>query len=474
MPITVSSSTNFPAARYAAFIQKTLLEPGELVISFRDFMDEKKLDKGYSTTYTIIRRARIKVPVAPSGEAVSPTPQSLNLDTVSGTATQYVLSIQFSDVIDLVALHDMITHAALSVKDAMDRLDGKVCSDAYMANLNIFYANTTYTARTQLLATDALTSDSIKKAVVNLRKGDRVIGAAPRWRGTYFWGLVNENVVADLRKDATWESAATRDAQGQAGKMQEATVKLWEGVEWNVSNFMPELTCLNDGLSTLALTNNTALSYTSSDTIGTGVNGFTVNFSGASGTFAAVGYTWVVTRIDQYRGFEEDLSSGLTLTASANNTATVTFPTDASSLSLQTPGLALVNGALAPRFLYNLYVGTTSGAVFRLAAQYQLGGTTVVIAGPPASGTSAPVAPTNQTTSTATRIKIYPTWLGGKNWGAAVTLDAMKTYITPTTPTDSDPAVQRRTVAAKLFMGSFVVRDQYVARIESGSNFPGA
>ena len=451
---TLATTTNFSSARYAAFIQRKLLEWGKQELMFRKFLEEKKLDKGYSTTYTIIRRKRIKIPLVGATEAVTPTAQPLALDTVSGTVTQYVLVVSFSDVTDLVQLHDMITHATMSVADATARLDNKICSDAFMANTNIFYPNASVSARSGLASTDVINTDTVRTAVTFIRHGDRQVGAATPWQGQDLFLLTGHPVAGDMRKDATWEAYAVRQ-DGDALKA--GAVASWEGCQVFVSNMMPEFTNLSDGIASTTLADNTAVTN-SSDADG-GLNGFkSVSTLNAAGSLVQnTTYNAVVVRVNEYRGFLEDITS--VLSVATNNTANhkeldFTMPTEATG-----------------KYKYWLYFGSNGGTLYEVFTA-QAASAVVAVTAVPTSGNTAPVAPAR--TTSGTRVKIHPTWIGGKEWGAVVTLDSLKTYITPLAPTPADPAVQNRYVAAKLFMGSFLVRDSYIARIESATAFQSA
>lgn len=452
---TITSTGNFPSARYAQMIQKTLLEWGDLEYKFAKYMEEKTLDKGYSQTYRVVRRKRVKLSITAAAESVSPTPVALDLDYVEGTSTQYVFSVQFSDTLDLVALHDMITHATMTVGDYMERLRGKIDSDAFLAGTNVMYANSTVTARSGLAITDVPNSDMLRRMRNYLRKGDRIIGAAPRWSGSKYALLCNESHIGDFEKDATFLAAASRGQQGQGSALKDGVIASWEGFDIDPTNVLPEFTNLNDGLTTLTLTNNTALSYTSLDTTGTGtgMNGFTVNSTG-SGTWAAVSYGFVVTRRDLFRGFEEDISSIFTLTPTASTLLQITTPTDASG-----------------RFLYRVYAGTvSSGNYYIIPTMTDINGsTTVSVSAPPTSGVTAPVAPAP--VASGTRNKIYPMWAIGKQALCRLKLDGLRTYITGGNADSADPAAQRRTVAAKFNVGSFVQRDTFFVRGEAATAF---
>ena len=442
----LSSTGNHAAARYSEWIQKEMLDWGPFSFRFAEFMDPAKLESGHSITYKVIRKQRLKLPMAPATESETPSAKTVTLDTVSGTSSQYVLVTEFSDVLEMVAFHDVLAYHVETVKEAMSRLREKIGSDSYVALTNVFYPDAV-TTRAGLAAGNVLQSTVIKAAVTDLRTGDKIVGPATPWFGKNgdFAGLFHPAIESVLAEDAVFQAAATRGSNGQDGALAKNAIARWQGVQWFRCDFMPEYTNLTAGMASATIADTVAVT----DSTG-GLNGFKLTTDDAGvGYVVATAYDLTVTRKHQYRGFEDGISSNLDYSTAAGTTTCAInclTPTDADGI-----------------YVYNVYIGSDAGIKYLTNVENVLGGVTTVLSALPTSGTTAPVAPG----AFASTITVYPTWILGKEWARMLTLDNLKAFITKREATDSDPALQRRKVSAKLHMGSFIQRDDWAVRIET-------
>ncbi len=69
----------------------------------------------------------------------------------------------------------------------------------------------------------------------------------------------------------------------------------------------------------------------------------------------------------------------------------------------------------------------------------------------------------------ASTVTVYPTLVLGQGAYGVGDFQTLKTFLTPATPTDSDPLVQRRTVGAKVAFGSIILQQDAMIRIETSS-----
>ena len=65
-------------------------------------------------------------------------------------------------------------------------------------------------------------------------------------------------------------------------------------------------------------------------------------------------------------------------------------------------------------------------------------------------------------------VDVYPCLVVGKGAYGVGTFQSLQTYLTPATPSDSDPLAQRRKVGAKVAFGSIILQQDAMVRIETG------
>lgn len=70
----------------------------------------------------------------------------------------------------------------------------------------------------------------------------------------------------------------------------------------------------------------------------------------------------------------------------------------------------------------------------------------------------------------ASTVTVYPTYVMGKGAYGVAELQAMKSYITPRAPSDSDPLAQRVKVGSKVAFNSIVLQQDAIVRIETASS----
>lgn len=65
-------------------------------------------------------------------------------------------------------------------------------------------------------------------------------------------------------------------------------------------------------------------------------------------------------------------------------------------------------------------------------------------------------------------VDVYPCLVVGKGAYGVGTFQSLQTYLTPATPSDSDPLAQRRKVGAKVAFGAIILQNDAMIRIETG------
>jgi len=282
-----------------------------------------------------------------------------------------------------------------------------------LAGTNVQFANGK-AARTNLLATDVVSTQEIRKVVANLRNAGAIAQGDDELLGVF-----DPSVEMDISADATWVAAQQYSNikalyNGEAGA--------WMGVRWTRSNFLLTMTGV-------------ALVASSTTTVGGAIAATTQIFN-------------LVTSVDNNTGFETIISQQTSSTtgAGATNKLTITMPATAG-------------------YTYNVYAGTVSGTLF-LSSSGNAPSAVVDILTVPVAGQLAPAPP-------ATGVVVHITWVFGQEAFSVVELDGMslQTYTTPKGSTDSDPLQQRRKVGWKMAFKSVICNNSYFRRVESGSAF---
>ena len=302
------------------------------------------------------------------------------------------------------------------------------------------------TSRANLLATDVMSPIEIGKVVGSLEtfgaptfdgsgetqmkmeanakvKASKDPGAMP-----HYVSLVHPLVTQDLRQNAT---IATAWSYSDLNRLYNNDMGEWGGARFCKSNMIPYWTGV-------AQVNGAA--STTGGSLATGT--YYVQVTGAPAA------TSVEQRIYQ-------VSTSLSVTGPSG------------SISLTMPTLA--------GYVFNVYVGTSAAptnlglsasgpAVGPLAgnAVQLASGAAVVITGLGASQTP-PAAP-------ATGVTVYPTFFFGTDAYGQVVLDNVE-YHYLSTADKSDPMNQTRVVSWKMFYGTIILNNAYMARTESGSAF---
>jgi N4-gp56 family major capsid protein len=426
MATTTSSSTGQSDARYTELIEKGLLEVGENEYVFRAATEEGKLKgvSGHSNQLKINRQRRIAIPSAAATEGTAPTPTTLEVDQATGTASQYVMSVQFTDVAEIYAFYDLLNDAIFAVKDCMRRLDEKICSDAFVAASNVLYPDG-ITARSSLVATSYLNTAVISKAVGALRRGSNVFGPAMPFEGGLFKGLMHVQVEQDMvNNDPQFRSVYER-AQ-RTDLFAKGVIADYAGVRWHRYTWGPEYVLGTDDATSLTETSSTG------------------------GPTHTNSLQYCVVRKDILRMFSESITATITQTDGTNDY----------ELELVMPATA--------GYLYDVYVSASDSAtpVLKLHANgINLAPSAAFATGAAfGTGATAPVAP-------ATGVNVRSTWILGKKAVKSSDLRSLETFITPKTSTHEDPAQQKRTVAAKFFNGAFIQQNEWMRKIDSATAF---
>lgn len=442
MPVNQASSFSSDISNYIADEVLPLTQKQLVVYQFGD---PARLPKGFGTTYTATRFARIALPFATLSEGVPPIGETMSISQVTATAQQWGDKVTITDVGELTIKHPLFQQAieltGLQVSETLERNT----FNALLAGTQINYVNSRG-ARASLVAGDVLNPHEIQRVVatfatlgvpkfsgqtmtdekMSASDGQRDAGKDPR-SNPYLVAVGHPLPFADLAENSTIQTAWS---YSDVNKLYNAELGMWRSVRFCESNMVPTFTGVAQ------------------------VNGSV----GTSGSLATNTYYIRVTGSDTQNQYESLIYQVSTANA-------VVGPTG--SISVTVPSTA--------GYTYNVYIGTTTtptnlglsasgptvgpyaGQATQIAA-----GSTVIITGTGLSQTP-PAAP-------ATGVTVYPTFVFGRGAYAQVVLDDVKfTYLKDADK--SDPLNQLRVVGWKAFYGTLLKNPTFFCRIESTSAF---
>jgi N4-gp56 family major capsid protein len=426
------------------YIADEVLPLARRQIVLYQFGDPAELPEGRGTTYTATRFNRLPLPYAPLSEGVPPIGETMSVTQVSAVTQQWGDKVTLTDVAELTIKHPLMNQAnrlvALQVTETLERNT----ANNLMAGTQVNYVNSRG-SRAALTAGDVLDPHTVNRTVAALTSQ-----GAPRFMGDeetdtklaaesggarasesprgmpHYVGVMHPLVAGDFSENAT---VVTAWSYSDINRLYNYEVGEWRGLRFCQTNMVPNWVGI-------AQTNGTA---------------------GTGGSLASGTYYIIVTGSDTQNQYESQIYQvSASMTVSASGTITVTTPATAG-------------------FTYSVYVGTsTSPSQLGLSAQ---GPTTGPMQGqavqiPPSTavtitglgmGQTPPAAP-------ATGVTVYPTYVFGRGAYAQVKLkDVQITWLDKADK--SDPLNQLRVVGWKVFYGTLITNQQFMARIESSSAF---
>lgn len=211
---------------------RALIELASPELVHDQFAQQRDIPNGNGKTIEFRQFDPLPEITSPLTEGVTPEGQSLSVNAMTATVSQYGGYVTTSDVLDMTALDPVVAQATkLIARQAGETLD-TITRDIINAGTNVMYAvgktsgtvnSAAPTSRSALGYTSGVTNynisvDDIKRAVRALKRQD-----APKIRGDYV-GIIHPDVVYDLMRDPEWlnpkEYVDTQDIyNGEVGKL---------------------------------------------------------------------------------------------------------------------------------------------------------------------------------------------------------------------------------------------------------------
>jgi N4-gp56 family major capsid protein len=446
-PGVTNQSTSF-TADVEAYIQEEVEPLARRQLVAYQFGKPLKLDTNRGTTYTASRYQRLPLPFAPLQEGVAPPGEAMALQQVSATAQQWGDRVIITDVANLTIKHPLFQQAcelvALQLPETLERNT----MNTLMAATQVNFANGK-TSRANLLATDVMTPHENNRIV-----GTFLTYGVPRFMGDeredmmieagayrdpskspavmqHYIGLIHPLSAQDMRENTT---VANAWSYSDINRLYNNELGPFGGTRFVESNMIPFFT---------------------------GVAAIQGTASASGGTLATnAGYQIIVTASPAQTSVEQQIYQ-------VSNAISVTGPTG--SISVVLPQLA--------GYVFNIYIGT-SATPSNLATAIGLG----VPATGPLAGQATQLLPNQTVTLTgigvaqtppaapATGVSVFPTiYIGNHSYGQVLLENPEFHYLTG--PDKSDPLNQTRVVSWKVFYGSIILNQAFLARVEAGSAF---
>jgi N4-gp56 family major capsid protein len=403
------------------------------------------LDTNRGTTYTASRYTRLPLPFAPLQEGVAPPGEAMTLQQVTATAQQWGDRVIITDVANLTIKHPLFQQACELVAMQMPETLERNTLNTLMSATQVNFANNKG-SRAALVATDVMTPHENNRVV-----GTMLTYGVPRFMG-------------DEREDMMIEAGAYRDPSKSPAVMQHyvALIHPLSAQDMRENSVVVNAWAYSD---VNRLYNNELGPFGGTRYVETNFMPYFVGAAAITGTASASGgqlgtgnYFVQVTASPSQTSVEQQIYQ-------VSGTIAVTGPTGAISVTL--PQLV--------GYVFNVYIGTstlpanlglstagpTTGAQAGQATQLTPN-QTVVITGVGVTQTP-PAAP-------ATGVTVFPTiFIGNHSYGQVLLENPEFHYLTGADK--SDPLNQTRVVSWKVFYGSIILNQAFLARVECGSGF---
>jgi N4-gp56 family major capsid protein len=427
-----------------AFIQEEVEPLSRRQLVAYQFGKPLHLDVNRGTTYTASRYVRLPLPYAPLQEGVAPPGEPITLQQVTATAQQWGDRVIITDVANLTIKHPLFQQAIQLISLQLPETLERNTLNTLLSGVQVNFVNGR-TARANLLSTDVMSPHESNRIV-----GSMLNYGVPRFAGDeredmmidagayrdpakspailqHYVAMLNPLVAQDMRENAT---ITTAWSFSEINRLYNNELGPWGGVRWVETNMMPYWVGVAQ------------------------INGA----AATGGSLATTSYFIQVTASPSATSVEQQIYQ-------VSSSISVTGPNGAITVAL--PNL--------PGYVFNVYVGTTSSPVnLGLSPQGPVTGVlagqatqllpnqTVTITGIGAAQVP-PAAP-------ATGITVFPTiFIGNHSYGQVILENPEYHYLTGADK--SDPLNQTRVVSWKVFYGSIILNQAFLARVESSSAF---
>jgi N4-gp56 family major capsid protein len=442
LPLVTNASSGFQSD-VENYIQDEVEPLARRQLVAYQFGKPLRLDTNRGVTYTASRYERLPLPFAPLQEGVAPIGEAMTLKQVTATAQQWGDRVIITDVANLTIKHPLFQQAIQLVSLQLPETLERNTLNTLLSGTQVNFANGRAN-RASLLATDVLSPHEVNRMVGSLltygvprfngdEREDMMIEAGasrpsrPPASIQHYVSLIHPLASQDMRENST---VATAWSYSDVNRLYNNELGPWGGCRFVETNMMPYWVGV-------AQVNGTA---------------------GTAGGLPTGTYYIQLTASPSQTSVEQQIYQ-------VSTSASVTGPTG--SISVALPNL--------PGYVFNVYIGTTTSpanlgvcalgpTTGPLAGQAtQLAGNQTVIITGVGTAQTPPAAP-------ATGVYVFPSiFIGNQSYGQVLLENPEFHYLTGADK--SDPLNQTRVVSWKVFYGSIILNQAFLARVEHSSAF---
>lgn len=199
---TQTTATPGVAVSVQTYYDKKLLARLLANFVYYQFGQKRPIPKNGGKTIDFRKMQKLAPATTALTEGVTPSGNGVTMINITATPAQYGDFIEFSDVLDMVAIDPIIDEATdVLGEQSQDTLD-QLCRDVVVAGTSVQYAGGKV-SRITVAAADVLTVNEVRKAVRTLKRNN-----AKPLEGGDFVAIVEPGTTYDLQSDPKWEQAA--------------------------------------------------------------------------------------------------------------------------------------------------------------------------------------------------------------------------------------------------------------------------
>lgn len=216
------------------FYDTALLKRCLPLLSFYEDAMKKRIPAGKGTSIEWRKFGSLTPATTPLTEGTTPAGQDLNITAINAKLDQYGDYVVVSDVLDMQAKDPVIAETSELLGEQAGLTVNRIIAEELSKGTNVRYAGNK-SNRDELVASDVLTGDMIKKIVRDLRKNN-----IPTFADGYYHASISAEQAYDLMSDTA--TGGWIDVVKYAGAKKLLTGEIGEfgGVRFKVSSEIPK------------------------------------------------------------------------------------------------------------------------------------------------------------------------------------------------------------------------------------------
>lgn len=198
---TSSGHGNDLSPEMRTYYWRTLIEEAGPQLVHDQFGQKCDVPKGNGKKVQFRKFEQLPKMMKPLTEGVTPKGQAMTMTTIEEDVLQYGGYILITDLLDLVAVDNMVQEATIMIGQQAGRTLDTVTREVLNGGTNVIYGDGTVMSRSAVTRSMKLTVDLVKRAARILK-----VQNTPRIDG-YYVGIIHPNTEYDLTNDPAWVDA---------------------------------------------------------------------------------------------------------------------------------------------------------------------------------------------------------------------------------------------------------------------------